>query len=77
MTAPLKVKIRRSDGKTEEVTVADAILIYERRRDAAVDENEKLHCESRIEQLRTKYKKTLGGKVARAEGEAATRLKRK
>ena len=55
----MKVKIRRSDGTTEEVSIAEAILIYERRRDAATDEVERLHCERRIVDLRRRWQKSL------------------
>ena len=71
----LTVKIRRSDGKTEEVTLADAIAIYERRRDEAKDEIERLHCDNRIDQLRVKWKKALSGQVKKST--ATMKLKKK
>lgn len=55
----MKIRIRRSDGKTEEVTIAEAILIYERRRDATKDEIERLHCERRILDLQKRWQKSL------------------
>lgn len=71
-TPPLTVKIRRSDGKTEEVSLADAIAIYERRKADSKDEIERLHCDNRIDQLRVKWKKAMSGKVTRT-----TKLKKK
>ena len=71
----LTVKIRRSDGKTEEVTLADAIAIYERRRNEATDDLERLHCDNRIDQLRVKWKKALSGQVKKST--ATMKLKKK
>lgn len=65
MANALTVKIKRSDGKTEEVSLADAIAIYERRKSEATDDLERMHCDNRIDQLRLKWKKAMGGKVSR------------
>lgn len=65
MSISLKVKIKHQDGTTEEVTVADAILIYERRLQKAKNEHERAHCEYRISQLRARWKKAMRGKVER------------
>ncbi|HVO31092.1 MAG TPA: hypothetical protein VMV18_10160, partial [bacterium] len=57
----LTVEIRHSDGTREEISLADAILIYEKRRDAAKDERERRHCEQRIADLQKRWKKALRG----------------
>lgn len=59
MARLLTVEIRHSDGRSEDVTFADAILIYEKRRDAAKDDVERLHCQRRIEDLQSRWKKAL------------------
>ncbi len=78
----MKIKVRRSDGSTEEVTIAEAILIYERRRDAAKDELERLHCERRIVDLRRRWQRSLKKvtrtrKVASPASEARTKTRGK
>ena len=55
------VAIVHSDGRREEITLADAILLYERRRDAATSDVERLHCQRRIEDLQSRWKKVLRG----------------
>ena len=67
----LTVEVRHSDGRSEEVSLVDAILIYERRRDAAANEVEKLHCQRRIEELQARWKKALRG-TKRAQTKSRT-----
>lgn len=72
--ASLKVKVRRHDGTTEWVSVADAILVYERRLAAAKTEDERTHCEKRIAELKRRWKKAL--KEGTVERQTDTRSRR-
>jgi hypothetical protein len=68
--AKLTVKIRRRDGTSEEVTLAEAILVYERRRDASSDARDREHCQRRIDQLQARWKQAVHGKVDRVDEES-------
>lgn len=61
----LTVEIRHRDGRREEISIADAIVLYEKRRDAAKDERERRHCQARIDDLEKRWKKAL--RVERAK----------
>lgn len=60
----LTVEVIRSDGRREQVSIADAITIYERRLKEA--EEEAAHCQQRIDELRKKWNKSLKGRVLRS-----------
>ena len=68
----LTVEIRHSDGRSEEISLADAILLYERRRDEASNDVERLHCQRRIEELQARWKKALRGGTKRAATRSRT-----
>jgi hypothetical protein len=59
-----RVEIVRSDGSREAVPIADAIAVYERRRDEAREQME--HCEQRIEELKKRWERGLKGRVLRS-----------
>jgi len=65
----LTVEIRHRDGRRETVSIAEAIVISEKRRDAARDEAERLHCERRILELQSRWKRSL--RVERAKTSAS------
>lgn len=65
----LTVEIRHRDGTRETVSIAEAIVVYEKRRDAARNEVERLHCERRILELQARWKKAL--RVERAKTSAS------
>lgn len=60
----LCVEVIRSDGDREYVSIPDAIEIYERRRDEAMEEVD--HCEKRIEELRAKWNRSVKGRILRS-----------
>ena len=60
----LRIEVERSDGTREYVNLSDALAVYERRKEVALEEI--AHCDKRIADLHKKFRQALKGRVLRS-----------